>query len=145
MVIRGMKIGMVIQYSYNYNGNNTDIHFNLTAEQTQSWTAIAEIIAEGQQHNICHDAAEVAKGTMPFQDEDQLNLFTTMFQAALDSPSHSAGFGLDEEYELSESYKTGHSKRPLVILLPYSIWFPQMVTWCKALDLLKYLSVIPGI
>ena len=113
-------------------------------EQTTSWATIAEIITDGQQHNICHDAAEVAKGAMPFQDEERLNTFTTRFQAALESPSHPVGFGLDAEYESSESYRTGRSRTPLVIPLPYSVWFPRIVVWCKALDLLKHLSATSG-
>ena len=114
-------------------------------EQIKSWAEIAETITGGQQHNIRHNAAEVAKGAMPFQDEEKLNIFTTRFQAALESPSHPIGFELDAEYESSESYRTGRSRIPLVIPLPYNVWFPRIVVWCKALDLLKHLSATSGL
>jgi hypothetical protein len=134
---------------YNNNGNNFNVSFTLTTEQgderTHSWEAIADIIADCQKHNVRHDAAEVAKGAFPFEDEGQLDMFLAAFQATLDSATYPAGFGLDEEYESSESYKTGRSRNPLVIPLPYSVWFPRIVVWCKALDLLKRLSAFSGL
>ena len=76
---------------------------------------------------------------MPFEDEGQLHAFLAAFQAALDSTSFPAGFGLDEEYKSSESYRTGCLRNPLVIPLPYGVWFPRTVVWSKALDMLKRL------
>jgi len=66
-----------------------------------------------------------------------------MFPSALDvtltSNDHPDGFGLHEEYEPLESHKTQCSSKPLVVPLPYDMWFTQIVVWCKAMDLLKCL------
>jgi len=61
--------------------------------------------------------------------------------SALESSSYPAGFGLMGEYESVESYKTGRSLKPLIIPLPYEVWFPRIVVWCRALDLLKRLAI----
>jgi len=111
------------------------------AEHTGSWQAIARVIAASQKCNIRHDAAGVAESSMPFEDEDEVHAYTLALGTALASSEYPAGFGLNEEYESVESYKTGRSLKPLVIPLPYEVWFPRIIVWCKALDLLKRLPV----
>lgn len=94
-----------------------------------------------QNRNVHHDAAEVAKAAIPFENKNEMCAFALALDEALASDSYPAGFRLNEEYESLESYKTGHSSKPLVIPLPYEVWFPRIVVWCKALDLLKRLPV----
>ena len=108
---------------------------------TQSWEGIARTIAAAQKRNIRHDAAEVAKSTTPFEDRNDLEAYTLALHAALNSSEYPAGFGLNMEYESLESYKTGRSSKPLTIPLPHEVWFPRIVVWCKALDLLKRLPL----
>lgn len=108
---------------------------------SQSWEEIAKIITGSQRRNIRHDAAKVAKSSMPFEGEDEMLAYTLALQQALMSSRSPAGFGLSAEYESVETYKTGRSSKPLVIPLPYEVWFPRIVTWCKALDLLKRLPI----
>lgn len=72
----------------------------IEGEYIRSWQAITEAIAEGQKHNIRHDAAEVAKGSVPFQDEDKPHTFLAAFRASLNSAEHPAGFGLDSQYQI---------------------------------------------
>ena len=108
---------------------------------TQSWQEIAETTAKAQRCNIRHNAAEVAKAMIPFETEDEMHAFALALDNALASDGYPAGFRLNEEYESLESYKTGHSSKPLVIPLPYIVWFPCIVVWCKALDLLKHLPI----
>jgi hypothetical protein len=110
----------------------------------QSRRSIAKAVTEYQMRNIRHDVAEVAKGEIPFQGEDQLDYFVASFQTSLESEEYPDGFELDAEYESSESYKTGRSTKPLVIPLPHNIWFPRIVVWCKALNCLGLLSVATG-
>ena len=109
-----------------------------------TWKSIAKSIAENQRHNIRHDAAEVARGDIPFKDTVQLGIFLATFQASLDSDEYPDGFSLDEEYGPSESYKTGRSTKSLIVPLPYMVWFPQIIVWCKTLDCLKRLAVTVG-
>jgi len=78
---------------------------------------------------------------MPFEDTNEMHAYTLALEMALASEEYPAGFGLNDEYESLESYKTGRSTKPLVIPLPYDIWFPRIVVWCKALDLLKRLPL----
>jgi hypothetical protein len=103
--------------------------------------AIAKTITDAQQRNVRHDAAEVAISAMPFESTDEMHAYILALEAALSSEEYPAGFGLSEEYESLESYKTGRSIRPLIIPLPYDVWFPRIVVWCKALDLLKRLPL----
>ena len=120
--------------------NTTNSNRDQEDERAQSWQDVAEIIAGAQKRNIRHDAAEVAKTAVPFKNEDEVQAFASAFNVALASSTYPAGFGLHEEYESLESYKTGRSLKPLVIPLPYEVWFPRIVAWCKAMDLLKRLQ-----
>lgn len=132
----------------NYCGGNyynSDLITEIEGEHVHSWQAVTKAIAEGQKHNIRHDAAEVAKGSVPFQNEDELHTFLAAFRASLNSAEYPAGFGLDSQYESSESYKTGRSRHSLVIPLPHNVWFPRIVVWCKALDLLKLSLALAGL
>lgn len=115
------------------NPNNEDS----TSNDGQSQRDIAEVIANAQSRNIRHEAAAVAKNVSPFDNKNDQYAFALALQAALASPAYPAGFLLNEEYESFESYKTGRSTKALTIPLPYEVWFPRVVVWCKALDLLK--------
>ena len=107
------------------------------SDKCQSQRDIAKIIAAAQSYNIRHEAAAVAKNCLPFEDEHDMHAFILALDVVLSSDSYPVGFNLSEEYESFESYKTGRSTKPLVIPLPYNVWFPRIVVWCKALDLLK--------
>ena len=107
----------------------------------QAWEEIASTIAGAQKWQIRHEAAEVAMSSTPFLNVEELHAYTLALAQSIQSHEYPAGFGLNEEYESIESYKTGRSSKPLVIPLPHSIWFPRIVVWCKALDLLKRLSI----
>ena len=103
---------------------------------------IAEVIANSQARNIRHDAAEVAATSSPFEDRNEHYAFCLALNTSLqDLETYPAGFHLGEEYETSESYRTGRSTKLLEIPLPYGVWFPRVVVWCKALDLLKRLPL----
>jgi hypothetical protein len=110
-------------------------------EEEDTYQDIAKTIASSQKRNIRHDAAKVAGSAIPFEGADELHAYTLAVGDALASNEYPAGFNLSEEYDLVESYKTGRSSRPLIIPLPYDVWFPRIVVWCKALDLLKRLPM----
>ena len=73
---------------------------------------IAETIACSQKRNIRHDAAEVAKSAMPFEDTDDIEAYTLALHNALKSNEYPAGFRLNEEYESVESYKLDAHQNP---------------------------------
>lgn len=84
----------------------------------------------------------MGENSSPFEDNDDQHTFTLALATVLDDPdTYPAGFHLSEEYESFESYKTGRSTKPLVIPLPYDVWFPRIIVWCKALDVLKRFSL----
>jgi hypothetical protein len=105
------------------------------------WREIAGIIARAQRRNIRHEAAEVARSAIPFEGEEEAAAFVVALRDILASVERPAGYRLNDEYETTESFRTGRSSKILVISLPYEIWFPRIVVWCKALDLLKRLSL----
>lgn len=101
---------------------------------------LAKTISDAQKRQIRHEAAKVADSRSPF-DQSELQMFA--YQLSLDLASHSypAGYNLNNEYDSIESYTTGRSLRPLIIPLPYDIWFPRVVVWCKALDLMDRIQL----
>lgn len=121
-----------------------DLLDGLEAGWAGRWRDIAHVIAAAQGRNVRHEAAEVARSAIPFIDEDEGEAFRQVLGDALSSEGHPEGFHLNDEYEPSESYRTGRSTRSLVIPLPHEIWFPRITVWCKALDLLKRLELVRG-
>lgn len=97
---------------------------------------LTKTISDAQKRQIRHEAAEVADSRSPF-DQFELQMFAHQLSLDLASHSYPAGYNLNDEYDSIESYTTGRSPRPLVIPLPYEIWFPRVVVWCKALDLME--------
>ena len=122
-------------------GSNSDREVGSDVAHIQTWGEIASTIADAQKQQIRHEAAEVALSSTPFLNVEELRAYTLALAQSIESHEHPAGFGLNEEYESIESYKTGRSSKPLVIPLPHSIWFPHIVVWCKAVDLLKRLPI----
>lgn len=118
-------------------GDGESLDEELEGGNGGTWKEIAGIIAKAQRRNIRHEAAEVARSAIPFEDRNEADAFLVALQHTLSSRKRPDGYQLDDEYESSESYKTGRSSTPLVIPLPYDVWFPRIVVWCKALDLLK--------
>lgn len=112
--------------------------------RADSWQDIAQVIAAAQGRNVRHEAAEVAPSAMPPIDMDEGQVLIAALGDALSSEDYPTGFGLSDEYESSESYRTGRSSRPLVIALPYDVWFPRIIVWCKALDLLMRIEMLRG-
>lgn len=102
---------------------------------------LAQTILQAQKRHVRHEAAEVADTRSPFNDDDELQMFVHQLAHDLASNSYPSGYNLNDEYESLESYTTGRSTKPLVIPLPYEIWFPRMVVWCKAVDLLNRIQL----
>lgn len=102
---------------------------------------ISQTILQAQQKNVRHEAAKVADTGSPFDDEQELQMFSCQLACDLATHSFPSGFNLNEEYQSLETYATGRSKKLLVIPLPHEIWFPRTVVWCKALDLLNRIQL----
>ena len=98
-----------------------------SSESGQSQRDIAEVIADAQSRNVQHEAAAVARNSSPFEAKEDQYVFALALGAAPNLDAHPAGFCLNKEYESFESYRTGRSVKPLVIPLPYDVWFPRIV------------------
>lgn len=103
---------------------------------------LVQVILQAQKRHVRHEAANVAGTQSPFDNERELQMFARQLACDLTSHSFPSGFNLNSEYESLESYTTGRSMKPLVIPLPHKIWFPRMVVWCKALDLLNRIQLV---
>ena len=101
---------------------------------------LTQAIFQAQKTQIRHEAAGVADTQSPF-DGDELLMFARQLALDLTSHSYPSGYNLNGNYESLESYTTGRSTRPLVIPLPYEVWFPRIVVWCKASDLLNRIQL----
>ena len=122
-------------------GSDPESDVESDVARIQTWEEIASTIAGAQKRQIRHEAAEVAISSTPFLNVEELHAYTLALAQSIESQEYPAGFRLNEEYESIESYKTGRSSKPLVIPLPHQIWFPRIIVWCKALDLLKRLLI----
>ena len=107
----------------------------------QAWQEIASTIAGAQKRQIRHEAAEVAMSSTPFLNAEELQAYTLALAQSIESNEYPAGFGLTDEYESIECYRTGRSSKTLTIPLPHDIWFSRIVVWCKVVDLLKRLPI----
>ena len=104
---------------------------------------IARAIGEGQEKQIRHPAVEVPASTNPFMDEVQELSFFHALNILQDRNDIPEGFDIDSRtYEPTEFYTTGQSCKGLRIPLPHAIWFPRILLWCRAITLLKRLSIL---
>jgi hypothetical protein len=103
---------------------------------------VIRAIGEGQEKQIRHPPIEVPEATNPFMTEVQQLAFFSALNSLQDEENTLEGFDLNGQYEPTESYKTGRSRKGLRIPLPHSIWFPRIVLWCRAITLLQRLSIV---
>lgn len=103
---------------------------------------VIRAIGQGQQKQVRHPPVEVPEATNPFMSDIQETAFFRALNLLQDEGQLPEGFDLHGNYEPTEVYKTGRSRKGLKIPLPHSLWFPRIVLWCHAITLLKRLSII---
>ncbi|KAI0054582.1 hypothetical protein BV25DRAFT_1816871, partial [Artomyces pyxidatus] len=114
-------------------------------------TAIAQRIADDQQHHIRHDPIEVADHRNPFPSHELEAAFWTELNRIDQGRILPASMMLtqaewDEEdgedgYPASEEIQVGRAHRLYEISLPHEVWFPRAVRWCQAITLLNEILV----
>jgi hypothetical protein len=98
---------------------------------------IANTIGRGQQKQVRHPAIDVPNTSCPFTNDIESEVFFTSLDEVKTTNRIPAGFGLTEPYEPVETFRTGRARKNLAIPLPHDVWFPRILLWCQALDLLK--------
>ncbi|KAJ7477546.1 hypothetical protein FB451DRAFT_1032939, partial [Mycena latifolia] len=97
-------------------------------------------IAGDQDHQIRHEAIEVAQNECPFTSEDAMGIFSGALhevQAKGIIPRH---FGVAEAeweeryYGETETVKVG--RKEVSIMLPFDIWWPRAVGWAQGLEIM---------
>lgn len=97
--------------------------------------SIADRIVKGQEAHVRHPPVEAACGGSPFSSTLELEAFQQALEQVTSSNLHPAYLGLDIPYEPSETFTTGRCRKGLTIPLPYDIWYPRILHWCRAIDL----------
>ncbi|KAJ6524109.1 hypothetical protein DFH09DRAFT_937428, partial [Mycena vulgaris] len=97
-------------------------------------------IAGDQDHQIHHEAIEVAQNECPFTNEEAMSIFSSALhevQAKGIIPQH---FGVAEAeweeryYGETETVKVG--RKEVSIQLPFDIWWPRAVGWAQGLEIM---------
>lgn len=99
-------------------------------------------IGEGQETQIRHEATDVPEGVSPFASELEEKAFVMAMKDLNDRKLVPEGFRLSENYVSNETFFTGHAKNGLTIPLPYERWYPRIIEWCQALDLMTRIPLV---
>jgi len=99
-------------------------------------------IGEGQERQVRHPPVSIPDNSCPFENDNECNLFFTALDHIKARGVIPVGFGLEKCYESLEVFSTGRSKKGLSVPLDYDVWYPRVLLWCQALDLLKRFGLI---
>jgi len=97
--------------------------------------SITDRIVKGQEVHVRHPPVEAARCKFPFQSTLELDAFQQALEQTTSKDLRPAYLGLDLPYEPSETFYTGRSRKGITVPLPYDIWYPRILLWCRALDL----------
>ena len=103
--------------------------------------SITDKISKGQEVHIRHAPVEAAQGKSPFQSTLEFEAFQEALQQAMAKDLRPAYLGLDLPYEPSETFYTGRSRKGITVPLPYDIWYPRVLLWCRAIDLVTRIKL----
>ena len=99
-------------------------------------------IGAGQERQVRHAPVEVVKSRCPFHTDNELELFVSALDLIKQQGVVPAGFGLEDPYSSIEKFHTGRSRKGISVALPYKVWYPRVLLWCQALDILKRFPMI---
>ena len=103
--------------------------------------SITDMIAAGQESQVRHPPVEAARSKSPFQSTLELEAFQQALQQATSKGLRPAYLGLDLPYGPSETFFTGRSRKGITVPLPYDVWYPRILLWCRALDLVTRIKL----
>jgi hypothetical protein len=103
--------------------------------------SMTQRIAEGQEVHVRHPPVEAARCKSPFRSALELEAFQQALQQSTSKNLHPAYLGLDAPYAPSETFNTGMSRKGITVPLPYEIWYPRILLWCRAIDLVTRIKL----
>lgn len=103
--------------------------------------SITDKISKGQEVHVRHPPVEAARSNSPFRSTLELEAFQQALQQATSSDLCPAYLGLDSSYEPSETFYTGRSRKGITVPLPYDVWYPRILLWCRAIDLVTRIKL----
>ena len=103
--------------------------------------SIPDKITKGQEVHVRHPPVEAAQSGSPFQSILKLEAFQQALQQATSRDLRPAYLGLDLPYEPSETFYTGRSRKGITVPLPYDVWYPRILVWCRAIDLVTRIKL----
>jgi hypothetical protein len=77
-----------------------------------------------------------------FKSVDELHLFWNALDHIQAKSLIPQGFTLNNIYESTETFHTSCCQVGLTVPLDYEVWYPCILLWCQALDLLKCFPLI---
>lgn len=98
-------------------------------------------IAKGQEVHIRHPPVEAAQRKSPFRSVLELEVFQQALQRVTSEDLRPAYLGLDQPYEPSETFYTGRSRAGITVPLPYDVWYPRILLWCRSVDLVTRIKL----
>ena len=129
-----------------YEGDFEEVHPSTLAQycagvNSGNAQSITSKIAKGQEPHVRHPPVDAARNRSPFQSTFQLEAFQQALQQATSDDLCPAYLGLDVPYEPTETFYTGRSKKGLTVPLPYEVWFPRVLLWCRSIDLVTRIKL----
>ena len=98
-------------------------------------------IAKGQEFHVRHPPVEAARCKSPFRSTLELDAFQQALQLATSKDLRPSYLGLDLPYAPSETFCTGRSRGGITVPLPYDVWYPRILLWCRAIDLVTRIKL----
>ena len=130
-----------------YKGDSKEIDLSTLAQYCARVNgdaqSIADKITKGQEVHVHHPPAEAAQSGSPFQSILKLEAFQQALQQATSRDLRPAYLGLDLPYKPSEKFYTGRSRKGITVPLPYDVWYPRILVWCRAIDLVTHIKLYP--
>ena len=103
--------------------------------------SITNKIVKGQEVHVRHPPVEAAWCKSPFQSTLEFDAFQQALQQAASRDFRPAYLGLDLPYAPSETFYTGRSRKGITVPLPYDVWHPRILLWCRAIDLVTRIKL----
>lgn len=103
--------------------------------------SITSKISKGQEIHVRHPPIEAARCKSPFRSTLELDAFQQALQQVESMDLRPAYLGLDLPYAPSETFCTGRSRGGITVPLPYDVWYPRILLWCQAIDLVTRIKL----
>ena len=123
-----------------YKGGSEEVHPSTLAQycagvNSSDTQSLTNKVAKGQEAHVRHPPVEAASSRTPFRSSVEFKAFQLALQKTTSDNLRPAYLGLELPYEPAETFYTGRSKNGLTVPLPYDVWYPRILLWCRSIDL----------